>query len=134
MANIKISDMAQGSVTGSSYFEQAKDGVSEQVSAAQIAEYAGATYAHNNLDTVADTLVGAVNEVNGKFGVALTGTLTAGNTTLTLSNAAILTTSTIDIYTDTWGVNPTDVTVSAGSIVLTFDEQENNVAVKVVVK
>lgn len=134
MANIKISDMAQGNVTGSSYFEQASGGVSEQVSAAQIAEYAGATYAHNNLDTVADTLVGAVNEVNGKFGVALTGTLTAGNTTLTLSNASILTTSTIDIYTDTWGVNPTDVTVSAGTIVLTFDEQENNVAVKVVVK
>ena len=80
MANIKISDMVQGTVSGSSYFEQAKDGVSEQVSAAQIAEYAGATYAHNNLDTVADTLVGAVNEVNGKFGITLIGTLTAGTT------------------------------------------------------
>ena len=134
MADVAISGLPQGTVSGSSYFEQAKGGVSEQVNAAQIADYSGATYSHSGLKTTADTLVGSCNELFDKFGTELTGTLTAGNTTLTLSDASILTTSSIDIYTDTWGVNPTDVTVSAGSFVLTFDEQENNVAVKVVVK
>jgi hypothetical protein len=61
----------------------------------------------------------------------VTGTLTAGQTSITLSDASILTTSTIDIYTDAFGVNPTGVTVAAGSVTLTFDAQATNVAVKV---
>ena len=61
----------------------------------------------------------------------VTGTLTAGQTSITLQDASILTTSTIDIYTDAFGVNPTGVTVAAGSVTLTFEAQATNVAVKV---
>lgn len=61
----------------------------------------------------------------------VTGTLVAGNTSITLSDASILTTSTIDIYTDVFGVNPTSVVVATGSVTLTFPEQANNIGVKV---
>ena len=61
----------------------------------------------------------------------VTGTLTAGSTSITLSDASISSSSTIDIYTDTYGVNPTSVAVSAGSVVLTFEAQQSDVAVKV---
>jgi hypothetical protein len=58
-------------------------------------------------------------------------TLTAGSTSITISDNTIFTTSTIDIYTDAFGVNPTNVVVSTGSIVLTFEAQQSDVGVKV---
>ena len=61
----------------------------------------------------------------------ITGTLTAGNTTVTLTDPAIVTTATFDFYTDTYGVNPTDINVITGSITLTFEEQASDVIVKV---
>lgn len=63
--------------------------------------------------------------------IELTGTLTAGSTTLTISDASITTTSVIDYYTDIFGVNPTNAVVSNGSIVLTFDAQQSDLHVKV---
>lgn len=60
----------------------------------------------------------------------VTGTLTAGQTTITLQDAAILTTSTVEIYTDVFGVNPTSVVVAAGSVTITFPAQANNIGVK----
>ena len=64
----------------------------------------------------------------------ITGTLTAGSTSLVLSNSAITTDSTIDIYTDKWGVNPTDVVVETGKVTLTFEAQATALNVKVEVK
>lgn len=63
----------------------------------------------------------------------ITATLTAGQTSLVFSNAAITTNSTIDIYVDDsfYGVNPTAVTLATGSVTLTFDEQDSNMPVKV---
>ena len=61
----------------------------------------------------------------------LTDTLTAGNTTLTISDAAIETTSTIDIYCDTFGIQPTNAVVSTGTITLTFLAQASDITVKV---
>lgn len=66
--------------------------------------------------------------------VEVTGTLTAGSTTITLQDASILTTSTIDIYTDAWGVNPETVVVTTGQIVMTFEAQVADLGVKVVIK
>lgn len=60
----------------------------------------------------------------------VTGTLTAGQTTITLQDAAILTTSTVEIYTDVFGVNPTSVVVATGSVTITFPAQANNIGVK----
>lgn len=59
------------------------------------------------------------------------GTLTAGNTSITLQDESITTNSTIDIYTDAFGVNPTDVVVAAGSVTLTFEAQVSDLGVKV---
>lgn len=66
-------------------------------------------------------------------GITLTGTLTAGETTITLTDASITTDSTIDIYTDVYGVNPKNVSVEDGSLTLEFSAQESDVQVKVVV-
>ena len=64
----------------------------------------------------------------------ITGTLSAGNTSITLSNSAITTDSVIDIYTSVYGVNPTAISVSAGSITLTFDAQSSAVNIRIEVK
>lgn len=60
--------------------------------------------------------------------------LSAGSTSLVFQDDSIKTNSTIDIYTDKWGVNPTDVTVETGKLTLTFDAQDSALAVKVEVK
>ena len=63
--------------------------------------------------------------------IELTGTLTAGSTTLTISDASITTNSVIDYYTDIFGVNPTNAVVATGSVTLTFDAQQSDLHVKV---
>ena len=61
----------------------------------------------------------------------LTGTLLTGATSITLSDASITTTSTIDIYTDVFGIQPTNAVVASGSITLTFLAQASDITVKV---
>ena len=63
--------------------------------------------------------------------IILTGTLVAGNTSITLSNSAISSTSTLDVYTDVYGVNPTAISVSSGTVTLTFESQASDLGVKV---
>lgn len=62
------------------------------------------------------------------------GTLLAGKTELVLSSEKISADSTIDIYTDVYGVSPKTATVADGSITMTFKAQTKSVKVKVVVK
>ena len=45
---------------------------------------------------------------------------TANSASFTFTNAAIAANSVIDVYTDTWGDNPTSVTASSGSCSATF--------------
>lgn len=59
------------------------------------------------------------------------GTLLAENTSVTLSNPSIKNTSNFEFFTDVFGVCPTNVSVSSGSITLTFDAQATDVEVKV---
>ena len=70
------------------------------------------------------------NESAGGY-IDITGVLTAGSTSITLSDVSITTASTFDFYTDTFGVNPTAITVTNGNITLTFEAQQSNVGVKV---
>ena len=67
-------------------------------------------------------------------GVELTSTLAAGSTSLTFTNSKITTNSTVDIYSSEYGVNPKTVTLSNGSIAMTFKAQSSDVSVKVVCK
>lgn len=72
---------------------------------------------------------------NGSVGgwADVTGTLIAGQTSITLQDAVITTNSTVDVYVDDafYGVNPTSVSLSTGSITLVFPEQSTDMPVKV---
>ena len=61
----------------------------------------------------------------------LTATLSANATSLTISDSAITTDATYDIFTDTYGVSPTAVTVSTGSMTMTFTARGSATKVKV---
>lgn len=61
----------------------------------------------------------------------LIGTLAAGQTSLTIQHSIITTDRTIEIFTDTFGVNPINAVVTTGQIVLTFASQANDIGVKV---
>ena len=91
-------------------------------------------YDNTNSGLTADDVQSAIDEVAGNLGTVLTGTLTAGNTSLTLTDSAITTTAMYDFYTDVFGVNPTAVTVSTGSITLTFEARQADLNVKVVIR
>lgn len=62
----------------------------------------------------------------------LTGTLTAGQTSLVILNEDITTNSIVDIYVSVFGIDPTNVVVAAGSITIIFDVQASDLSVKVV--
>ena len=64
----------------------------------------------------------------------LTSTLSSGSTSLTFSNAAITTTAMYDVYADKYGLTPTDMTVTTGQAVLTFEAQSADVSVKLVIR
>lgn len=64
----------------------------------------------------------------------LTATLSAGATSVSFTNAAITSTAKIDVYTDTFGVNPTNQSVSGTTLTLTFKAQTAAVSVKVLVR
>jgi len=104
---------------------------SRKIASENVASQFMTAYVFNGLNTTSKNIVGSINEVKGK---ELTGTLLAGNTSLTIQDASITTTSTIDIYTDVYGIAPESVTVSTGEIVLTFEEQSADLGVKVVVR
>lgn len=61
----------------------------------------------------------------------VSGTLSAGSTSITLSSSAITTSSVIEPFTSIFGVNPTAITVSAGKAVLTFPAQTVNMTVMI---
>lgn len=66
----------------------------------------------------------------GASWVEVTGTLATGETSITLSDAAITSTSTIDVYTDA-DVDYNSITPGTGSVTITFDAQQSNLGVKV---
>lgn len=86
------------------------------------------------LNTTNKSVFGAINELAAANGIAVTGTLTAGATTITLSDAAITTDSKFDFYTSIFGVNPLSVTVATGSITMEFEAQAVNMTVEVEVR
>ena len=74
---------------------------------------------------------GTVWQEFGAASTLFTETLTAGDTTITITDSQIAIGSTIDIYTDVYGLEPNNVAVTAGQIVLTFDAQGVDIHVKV---
>lgn len=108
MADVTIYDLpAASTLDGSEEVAIWKNGETEKTTAQEIADLAGGGYTE------------------------LSGTLVAGNTSVTLSDASITTSSVIDYYTSVFGVNPIAATVSTGSITLTFEAQAVDVGVVV---
>ena len=93
-----------------------------------------------NDSTTSGSTVWSSNKTNSELAskedapTILTSTLSAGSTSLTFSNAAITTTAMYDVYADKYGLTPTDITVTTGQAVLTFEAQSSNVSVKLVIR
>lgn len=64
----------------------------------------------------------------------VTETLSAGETELSIANSAITTSSLIDIYTNVFGVNPTNIVVTSGNLLLDFEPQEEDIGVLVEIR
>lgn len=71
---------------------------------------------------------------SGSGSTLISGTLVAGATSITLSDASITTDSWINPYSSVYGVNPTGISVSTGSVTLTFQAQLTDIVVGVEVK
>lgn len=79
--------------------------------------------------TTAKNAAGAINEIAP---TKITGTLLAGSTSITLSDASITASSTLKFYSDKWGLVPSAAPVVAvGSVTLTFDAQDSDTEIKV---
>lgn len=60
------------------------------------------------------------------------GTLTAGQTSVALTASKnVSSTALVDVFTDTYGLNPTAVAIATDTITLTFEAQASDVAVAV---
>lgn len=145
MAAISISEMNGASeVARTDLFEiaavnaQSSSGYSSYKQAlGDIADAINGDFTFSGLDTTDKTIVGAINEIAaGSGGTVVTGKLSAGSTTITLTDAAITTAGdhTVDLYTSAYGVNPTNVTVAEGSITMTFESQSADLWVGAVIK
>lgn len=95
------------------------------------------SYDNTSSGLTATSVQGAIDEVVSAIPGAgyklVTGTLTAGQTSVTLSDASILATSYIDVYTAD-GTPYVSAVQSVGSVVLTFEAQGADLAVAVVVR
>lgn len=86
----------------------------------------------NTLWTSLSKTNASVADLTASCGHIVTGTLTTGDTSLTIEDTSIVADSSMfDIYTNVYGVSPTEVSVVDGSITLTFDTQESDLGVKV---
>lgn len=71
---------------------------------------------------------------NGTLFKDLYGTLTIGSTSVVITNtdsSITVANASLEVFTDTFGVNPTDITISGNNISLTFEAQSSTVNVKV---
>lgn len=87
----------------------------------------GDAFSAENMDNLEERIA------NG-FGIELTGTLKAGQTTISFTNTNINNDSIFDFYANVFGVNPTGATVDANTLKLTFDVQKTDLEVIVVIK
>lgn len=98
------------------------------------------SYDNTDSGLTADDVQSAIDEIvsalpSGSTSEIQRGTLTAGQTSVALQfSANVGATDLVDIYTDTYGVNPTAVAIANDTITLTFEAQASNLAVAVKVQ
>lgn len=82
--------------------------------------------------TVSKTIIGALNEISFK---EFSTTLTAGSTTVTISDALITASSMIDVWVDSsTPIAYESIVATTGSVTITFEAQSADLPVKVRVK
>lgn len=114
--------------------------LSRKVTLKEIADFVATEQQYSSdLQTTIKTIVGAINEIRLLArGVVLTDTLDAGDTSIVFTDNAIVSTSIIDWYIDDdfYGVVPTNISVDPvnHSITFTFEAQEDDIPIKVVIK
>lgn len=74
--------------------------------------------------------INSINSSMAEKGI-ITGILAAGDTSITISDERITTSSILSFYTSIYGVNPTSVNVSEGSVTLEFKAQDEDMTVGV---
>lgn len=85
---------------------------------------------YSQLQTTDKKIIGAINEVNTKASkVDITGTLTAGQTSITLSDASITSTSFIQVFADNGNINYTSISSTTGSVTIGFLAQASDMTV-----
>ena len=93
--------------------------------------------AYDNITSgmVSEDVQGAIDELKSENGFSLTSTLTAGQTSLTFTDARITENSILSaVYTSIFGVSVSSANIVTGSLTLTFPQQEEDVTIKVVIK
>jgi len=74
MADIKVSQLNDGVVDSSSYLLESNTGVSYKIKASDIGTFVNTSQADYSLNTTANTIVGAINEVATASGTAYANT------------------------------------------------------------
>ena len=74
MADIKVSELNDGVVDSSSYLLESNTNVSYKVKASDIGTFVNASQADYSLNTTANTIVGAINEVAAASGTTYDST------------------------------------------------------------
>lgn len=110
--------------------------VSRKVTLGTIANFLLNTLQFSGLHTTVKNIIGAINEVlsSAGGGVTLTATLTAGQTSVTFTDDALVSTCTKKVYVpdDFFGVAPTAITTDYANhtVTYTFPAQASNMQVK----
>lgn len=120
-----IPDFTAGTFDGSSLFFQSRNGVAGKVDGDEVATYVAVNKAYSGLG--GKTIPQAI-------GKQISDILTAGSTTITLSDASITANSWVKPYASVWGVMCTNMVISAGSVALTFEAQASDITVGVEVR
>lgn len=110
--------------------------ISRKVTLGTIANFLLGTLQFSSLNTTVKNIIGAINEVlsSAGGGTVLTETLTAGQTTVTFTDNALVSTCTKKVYVpdDFFGVVPTEITTDYANhtVTYTFPVQASNMQVK----
>ena len=110
--------------------------VSRKVTLNTIANFLLSTLQFSSLHTTVKNIIGAINEVlsSAGGGVTLTATLTAGQTTVTFTDEALVSTCTKKVYVpdEFFRVAPTAITTDYANhtVTYTFPAQASNMQVK----
>lgn len=131
-----LNDLNDVTITSATQGQVLKKGASDWENASLSKSDVGLGNVDNTSDLNKPISTATQTALNAKENAStvLTSTLSAGSTSLTFSNAAITTTAMYDVYADKYGLTPTDITITTGQAVLTFEAQSSNVSVKLVIR